>query len=220
MSQKDDNGTDHPIAYGGRALRNAEKGWHSTEKEGLALVEAVKEYRPYILNNHFTVYTDNIALKWLREIKNKNGRLLRWSLLLQEYNFTIQHKAGAQNKFADGLSRRDYPNATESVHVSVIDHSPNKNCNTAHSDINEELTAVYFEYDLDMVTVNAMQADENQQTHYITLVNRPNIRQLQENCPDFRNMVRYKRDGVLPDDDQIARKLVVESDTFSYVLYS
>ena len=65
LSQCDENGLEHPIAY--------ELKWHITYKEGLALVEAVNHFRPYLANNSFTVYTDNVSVKWLKHIKNYQG---------------------------------------------------------------------------------------------------------------------------------------------------
>ena len=62
-SQLDENGLEHPIAYGGRTLQGHELKWHITDKEGLALVEAVNHFRPYLANNFFTVYTDNVSVK-------------------------------------------------------------------------------------------------------------------------------------------------------------
>ena len=106
LGQKDSEGREVVISYGGRALRGTETKWNICERECLALVEAVKQFHPYISHNHFTVYSDNIALKWLQKIKDQNGRLGRWSLKLQGYNFTVTHKPGIRNQNADALSRR------------------------------------------------------------------------------------------------------------------
>ena len=61
---------EHPVAYGGRALRNEELRWHITDKEGLSLVEAIRQFRPYLANVPFTVYTDNVSMKYLQQIKD------------------------------------------------------------------------------------------------------------------------------------------------------
>lgn len=108
LSQINQNGEEHVIAYGGRSLRGTENNWSVTEREGLALVEAIKQYHPYLTNNHFEVFTDHISLKWLQKIKLATGRLARWSLLLQAYDFTITHRPGVTNQNADSLSRREY----------------------------------------------------------------------------------------------------------------
>ena len=105
LSQFDENNQEKVIAYGGRSLRGSEKKWSVTEKEGLALVEAVKTYHPYLANTDFEVFTDHISLTWLQKIKLASGRLARWSLRLQEYRFKITHRPGIKNQNADTLSR-------------------------------------------------------------------------------------------------------------------
>ena len=111
LSQFDDNKQERVIAYGGRSLRGTERKWSVTEKEGLALVEAVKTYHSYLANTEFEVFTDHISLTWLRNIKLASGRLARWSLRLQEYKFKITHRPGLRNQNADTLSRKHYAHA-------------------------------------------------------------------------------------------------------------
>ena len=134
LSQLDDQGREHPIAFNGRSLRGSEKNWGITELEGLALVEAIKEYHPFLNHQRFTVYTDHISLTWLQSLKSNNGRLYRWSLLLQSYSFDIKYKAGKSNNNADALSRREYPPpppedpddevVNDDIHFSMINVVP------------------------------------------------------------------------------------------------
>ena len=86
----------HPVCFGSRALRDNELKWHITDKEGLALVEGIQIYKHYLANNKFTVFTD-VSVKYLQKLKDSQGRLVRWGLLLQGYNFEIKHKSGSQN---------------------------------------------------------------------------------------------------------------------------
>ena len=83
LGQLDSDNRERVVAYGGRALRQGEKKWSISERECLALVEGVKAFHPYLANGSFTVYTDHIALQWLKNIKDASGRLGRWSLALQ-----------------------------------------------------------------------------------------------------------------------------------------
>ena len=99
------DGKEVVIAYGGRTLTAPEKNYSVTERECLALVEGVKHYHVYLLNNEFTAYADHNALKYLMSVKNPAGRLARWALELQKYNFTIKHRPGVKNANADALSR-------------------------------------------------------------------------------------------------------------------
>ena len=77
-------------------------------KEKLALVEGIKKYRVYLQGKKFYVYTDHNALKWLMSGKKPTGKLARWSLLIQEFDFEILYRPGRVNGNADALSRFPY----------------------------------------------------------------------------------------------------------------
>ena len=62
-------------------------------------------FHPYVYGRKVTIYTDNKALKWLRDIKQPNGKLARWILKLEEYDYTIEHLPGIIMQHADALSR-------------------------------------------------------------------------------------------------------------------
>lgn len=98
-------GKDTPIAYASRTLSETECKYDTTEKEWLAVVWAVKHFRPYLYGQKFKVYTDHQALKWLFNLKDPNSKLARWRLRLLEYDFEIFHRPGKQNANADALSR-------------------------------------------------------------------------------------------------------------------
>ena len=96
------------VAYDGRGLLKSERNYSTTEKECLALISAIKKFQPYLHGRKFKVYTDHSSLRWLLNMKNANGRLARWSLLIQQYDFEIIHRPGKYNSNADSLSRRPY----------------------------------------------------------------------------------------------------------------
>ncbi len=100
---------DQPIAYFSRKLLPREQAYSTVEKECLSIILAVKHFQPYLLGRMFMVQTDHRALRWLHQFKEKNARLTRWSLLLQPYAFTIQHRKGQANANADALSRLNIP---------------------------------------------------------------------------------------------------------------
>lgn len=99
------DGKERVIGYYSRLLRDPEKRYDTTQKECLAVVWAVKKLRPYLYGRPFIVKTDHASLKWLLNLKDHNGRLMRWALLLQDYTYVIVHRSGKANANADALSR-------------------------------------------------------------------------------------------------------------------
>jgi len=95
----------HVISYVSKTLNEAQLNYTTTEKELLAVVYAVEKFRPYLLCSQVTVFTDHAALKYLFHKKDAKPRLIRWILLLQEFDLTIKDKCGAENVVADHLSR-------------------------------------------------------------------------------------------------------------------
>ena len=106
LSQLDDDCQEHVIAYGGRALNKSERNYCTTRKEMLALVNFLKHYRHYLLGRKFLVRTDHQSLMWLQNFKDADGQSARWQEILQEYDFTCQHRPGKSHRNADALSRR------------------------------------------------------------------------------------------------------------------
>ncbi|CAG2224221.1 unnamed protein product [Mytilus edulis] len=107
------------IAYGGRMLRKPEQRWDVKDRECLALVVAIKQFHVYLANNKFHVYTDHIALQYLHRIKESTGRLARWSMYLQTYNFEVHYQPGKDNVCADFLSRIQHPENQRQRRLSI-----------------------------------------------------------------------------------------------------
>ena len=105
LSQRDEHGADHPVAYYSKKLLAREVRYSTVEKECLAIRLATHSFRVYLLGRPFIIQTDHRALQWLDRLKDSNPRLARWSLALQPYQFTVEHRAGLLNGNADALSR-------------------------------------------------------------------------------------------------------------------
>ena len=105
LSQRDEEGNDHPIAYFSWKLLPREVRYSTVEKECLAIKLAAQSFRVYLLGREFTIQTDHRSLEWLDRLKENNSRLTRWSLALQPFNFTVEYRAGLKNGNADALSR-------------------------------------------------------------------------------------------------------------------
>nr|GFB20305.1 reverse transcriptase domain-containing protein [Tanacetum cinerariifolium] len=97
------------IHYASKTMNHAETNYTTTEKEMLAVVYAFEKFRSYLIMNKSIVYTDHSTLKYLFAKKDAKARLLRWILLLQEFDFKVIDTRGAENYAADHLSRLENP---------------------------------------------------------------------------------------------------------------
>nr|GFC01268.1 reverse transcriptase domain-containing protein [Tanacetum cinerariifolium] len=98
-----------PIHYASKTMNQAETNYTTTEKEMLVVVYAFEKLRSYLIMNKSIVYTDHSALKYLFAKKDAKARLLRWILVLQEFDFKVIDTRGAENYTADHLSRLESP---------------------------------------------------------------------------------------------------------------
>nr|GEU83666.1 reverse transcriptase domain-containing protein [Tanacetum cinerariifolium] len=98
-----------PIHYASKPMTEAQIHYTTTEKEMLTVVYAFEKFRPCLILSKSIVYTDHSALKYLLSKQDAKLRLLRWVLLLQEFDITIHDKKGSENLAADHLSRLENP---------------------------------------------------------------------------------------------------------------
>ena len=78
LSQIDENGSEHVIAYASRTLSKAERRYCVTRRELLAVVTFTQQFRPYFLGRQFTLRTGHGSLTWLQSLKEPEGQLARW----------------------------------------------------------------------------------------------------------------------------------------------
>jgi transposase InsO family protein len=98
-------GVEYPIAFFSRSLNETERRWCSAEMEVAAIVAGINHFRQYLLGAKFTIYTDNAACVQILKKPNLSGKLHRWSLMIQDFDFEIYHKEGRLNRVCDALSR-------------------------------------------------------------------------------------------------------------------
>ncbi|CAN6552252.1 unnamed protein product [Malus baccata var. baccata] len=114
------------IYYASRTLNDAQLNYATTEKELLAVVFALEKFRSYLVGAKVIVYTDHAALKYLLSKKDAKPRLIRWILLLQEFDLEIRDKKGSENMVADHLSRLIIPTTSEEDSLPLRESFPDE----------------------------------------------------------------------------------------------
>ncbi|CAL8120525.1 unnamed protein product [Prunus armeniaca] len=95
----------HVIYYASLTLNDAQLNCSTTEKELLAVIFALEKFRSYLIGTKVIVFFDHAALRYLLQKKEAKPQLIRWTLLLQEFDLVIRDKKGSENVVADHLSR-------------------------------------------------------------------------------------------------------------------
>ncbi|XP_074301383.1 uncharacterized protein LOC141632768 [Silene latifolia] len=104
LGQKNERAS-HVIHYASMTLNEAQWNYTTTEKELLAIVFALEKFRSYLLGTKVVVFSDHAALRHLMAKKESKPRLIRWILLLSEFDLEVKDKKGAENVVVDHLSR-------------------------------------------------------------------------------------------------------------------
>lgn len=105
---------DHPIAFASRTLNKHEINYSTTEKEALAIIWAVEKFKPYLYGSKLTLITDHKPLIFIKN-SNKNQKIIRWRLDLENYDYDVVYKTGRTNVVADALSRKSDVNVNELI---------------------------------------------------------------------------------------------------------
>ena len=107
LSQKIDDKW-HPVAYMSKALNETERNYEIYDKEMLAIMTALSEWRQYLMgaSKDFEIWTDHQNLQYFRKPQKLNRRQARWMTELAEYHYSLNHKPGKSNVKPDILSRQ------------------------------------------------------------------------------------------------------------------
>ena len=107
LLQEDNKCVDHPVCYFSKTFNKHQKNYSTVEKECLSLILALQHFEVYLTSSSSPIvfFSDHNPLTFIHKMKNKNQRLLRWSLLLQECIVDIKHIIGKDKIIPDALSR-------------------------------------------------------------------------------------------------------------------
>jgi transposase InsO family protein len=109
FSQRHPDGQWYPVAYFSKTMLPAECNYGIHDKEMLAIVKSLDEWRPELQGTakRIQIYTDHKALEYFMTTKQLTARQARWAEALADYHFTIMYRSGKENGKADALTRRD-----------------------------------------------------------------------------------------------------------------
>lgn len=105
LLQRQQDGQMHPVMYHSRRTTATESRYHSYELETLAIVYALERFRVYLQGIPFVVITDCSAVQLALSKKDVNPRISRWCMILQNYNYVIEHRSSDRMRHVDALSR-------------------------------------------------------------------------------------------------------------------
>ena len=134
LSQKQDDGKFHPVAYASWELKGGKGKYHSSKLEFLALKWAITDqFKEYLRYKPFTVHTDNNPLTYMMTTPNLDAIGHRWVAALAKYNMTIEYLKGADNKVTDILSWVSQQLDPEAITV-LLNHARTSNVPQAEAD--------------------------------------------------------------------------------------
>ncbi|CEL61535.1 Retrotransposable element Tf2 155 kDa protein type 1 OS=Schizosaccharomyces pombe (strain 972 / ATCC 24843) GN=Tf2-1 PE=4 SV=1 [Rhizoctonia solani AG-1 IB] len=124
LSQRTNDGRLHPIAYMLKSFNNAEQNYDTHDKELLAIIKALEEWRIFLEGTPqpITVFTDHRNLEYWQKTRSFNRRHARWQLYLADFNFEIHFRPGKQSGKPNALSRRaDHADIPPKAEVMIPD---------------------------------------------------------------------------------------------------
>ena len=104
LGQREDR-KPYVVYYASKTLNEAQRNYTTTEEELLAVVYTLEKFHAYLVGSDIIIFTNHSTLKYLLTKQDAKARLIRWVLLLQEFNLQIKDKKGVENVIADHLSR-------------------------------------------------------------------------------------------------------------------
>ena len=196
LSQHQRDGQQHPVAYASRSLTAPERNYSVTELETLAVVWAMNHFRSYLYGQDVTVYTDHSAVKAILNASHPSGKHARWWTKVYgsgARDVKIVHRSGRSNSNADALSRSP--------------HSPSPGRGIAESEIQvASVSSVPLSENSDLT--HLLYADPKERTQV-------SFGEEQKKDPSLLSLISFLKEGNLPEDPKLARKITMQSPLFT-----
>ena len=224
LSQLDSKNKEVPICISGKSLSKHQMHYSVTELEALALVCAVREFHPYLANRRFVVLTDHLSLIFLQSMRYSPGKLGRWSILLQGYNYEVKYKPGNKHTNVDSISRlENYPEPdpidpndeflSDTVFMRPITHSQICAVDLVHGD---PVNSPEQEVENDEETLDTTQPPVEEEI-VEPEIEFSELSDLQRQCPDSKDIYSYLEDNSLPDDNALARRILLQAENYTLI---
>ena len=113
-----EGGKPYVVYYARETLNEAQRNYTTTKKELLAVVYALEKFQAYLVRSDIIIFIDHSTLKYLLTKQDAKARLIRWVLLLKEFNLQIKNKKGVENVVANHLSRLTIAHNTHSPPIN------------------------------------------------------------------------------------------------------
>jgi len=204
LAQKGDDEKIHPVAYASWLFNSAQVNYSATERELLAIVMAVRKWRPFIIGSKFLVETDHKALEGYKTLNDPFGKITRWSVELAQYDMKVKYIAGKNNEHADALSRN-----------FDIEEIAAMRCYGMSDESMMEM--------LQLRPTKVMALDANRKIEEFCCANEVQIlpqdhkewRDEQNKDPDYYPIIRFIENGDLPKDDTRAKSILSKMHLYS-----
>jgi len=133
LSQEQNN-VERFLGVKGRKCRNYESNYHSSKGELLALLYGLTKFEPLLRLNQFVVVTDSTTVLHWSTMKDSRGTIRRWLDFIQQFDFTVMHRAGKTNINADLISRATHMDDPPPL-IKILSHKVTKTCSPCHGKI-------------------------------------------------------------------------------------
>lgn len=168
LAQIDEHKNEYMCATISRSLNKHERNYSSYKGEVMAAVWAIKSFRPHLHGVHFTLITDHQPLLWLMTTSTLTGQMARYALSIQDYTFTVIHRAGRLHTNADHLSRM--PLSSQEDNTGARMDPDETSTALMSSDTDEDLVCLFTRAAMSWEILSMLRALEDESNHVSTAV--------------------------------------------------